>query len=606
MPRRETTDDLDALMAALPPEIVARLADFADRSDLLEIVLDLGRKPEARFAHGEEELLDREVTEVDIGYVVDHIGAFGDDNRAGIERTLHRISAIRNRAGKVVGLTCRIGRAVFGTIDILRDIVDSGQSMLLLGRPGIGKTTMLREVARVLADDLGKRVVVVDTSNEIAGDGDIPHPGIGDARRMQVRTPSEQHAVMIEAVENHMPEVIVIDEIGTELEAQAARTIAERGVQLVGTAHGNTLDNLMLNPTLSDLVGGIQPVTLGDEEARRRGTQKTVLERKAPPTFDVLVEIVERDSVIVHRSVAETVDAILRGHMVPPEGRWRDENGEVHAATKYDYRISETAAGTPAFAPLEPLGGFGSFSRGGSGRFVGGQPNLRPLPGRGGRPMRSLPGERLAGDRDRGEPLESSDPRRQLERAFREARETRGGGERDVPRAVDRPVGANRPGPTRNYRPMSLFAFGVSRKRLEQSVRELGLPVTVARDVEEAEAVVTLRNYYRRKPAALRDAESAGVPIYVLKTNTVLQMENLLASLYDLEADPQEGAPRETAEAIGLVQASGNPIELSPQNAYVRRLQHQMAERNSLMSRSRGAEPNRRVELLPDEGRAWH
>jgi len=415
--------------------------------------------------------------------------------------------------------------------------------------------------------------------------------------------------VMIEAVENHMPEVIVIDEIGTELEAQAARTIAERGVQLVGTAHGNTLDNLMLNPTLSDLVGGIQPVTLGDEEARRRGTQKTVLERKAPPTFDVLVEIVERDSVIVHRSVAETVDAILRGHMVPPEGRWRDEDGAVHAATKYDYRISETAAGTPAFAPLEPLGGFGTFSRGGSGRFVGGQPNLRPLPARGGRTMRSLPGERFAGERierDRGEPAESSDPRRQLERAFREAREAKGGGERDQTSAIDRPVGANRPGPARNYRPMSLFAFGVSRKRLEQSVRELGLPVTVARDLEDAEAVVTLRNYYRRKPAALRDAEAGGVPIYVLKTNTVLQMQNLLASLYDLEADPQEAALRETAEAIGLVQASGNPIELSPQNAYVRRLQHQMAERNSLMSRSRGAEPNRRVELLPDEGRAWH
>ncbi|MEP6680371.1 MAG: AAA family ATPase, partial [Chloroflexota bacterium] len=254
--RQETTDDLDALLQALPAEIVARLRSFADRSDLLEVVMDLGRRPEARFTHGEEELLAREVGELDIAHVIDHIGVFGDDNRAGIERTLHRISAIRNRSGKVVGLTCRIGRAVFGTIDIIREIVESGQSILILGRPGVGKTTMLREVARVLADDLGKRVIVVDTSNEIAGDGDIPHPGIGDARRMQVRTPTEQHAVMIEAVENHMPEVIVIDEIGTELEAAAARTIAERGVQLVGTAHGNTLDNLMLNPTLSDLVGG--------------------------------------------------------------------------------------------------------------------------------------------------------------------------------------------------------------------------------------------------------------------------------------------------------------------------------------------------------------
>ncbi|HEX6655467.1 MAG TPA: AAA family ATPase, partial [Candidatus Limnocylindria bacterium] len=326
---QETTDDLEALLEALPVEVVDRVRTFANRADLLEIVMDLGRRPEARFTHGEELLLEREVAEPDIAYVIDHIGAFGDDNRAGIERTLHRISAIRNRAGKVVGLTCRIGRAVFGTIDIIRDIVEGGQSVLLLGRPGVGKTTMLREVARVLADDLGKRVIVVDTSNEIAGDGDIPHPGIGDARRMQVRTPTDQHGVMIEAVENHMPEVIVIDEIGTELEAGAARTIAERGVQLVGTAHGNTLDNLMLNPTLSDLIGGIQTVTLGDEEARRRGTQKTVLERKAPPTFDVLVEMQERQRVAVHRDVAETVDAALRSQPVAVEVRSRRDDGSV-------------------------------------------------------------------------------------------------------------------------------------------------------------------------------------------------------------------------------------------------------------------------------------
>ena len=598
--RRETTDDLDALMQALPPEIVERLGAVANRTDLLEVVLDLGRRPEARFTTGEEDLLDREVTEADIAYVIDHIGAFGDDNRAGIERTLHRISAIRNRAGKVFGLTCRIGRAVFGTIDIIRDMVEGGQSVLLLGRPGVGKTTMLREVARVLADDLGKRVIVVDTSNEIAGDGDIPHPGIGDARRMQVRTPTEQHSVMIEAVENHMPEVIVIDEIGTELEAMAARTIAERGVQLVGTAHGNTLDNLMLNPTLSDLVGGIAPVTLGDEEARRRGTQKTVLERKAPPTFDVLVEIVERDNVIVHRNVAETVDAILRGHMVPPEARYRDESGGLKAMTKYDYRISETEAGNPAFAPLEPTGGFGAFggSRGrgggGGGRYERG---LRPLPGGastatgpgfGGeqRTQRTLPGERIAG---------ASAP------AARES------GAPEEHRAVERRIGAQRPAGerARTHRPMSVFPFGVSRKRLEQSVRELGVPVNVARDLDEADAVVTLRNYYKRKPAALRDAESNGVPIYVLKTNTTVQMENMLASVFDLEADPQEAALRETAEAIGLVQASGRPVELAPQNAYVRRLQHQMAERNALMSRSRGSEPNRRVELIPEDGGSW-
>jgi stage III sporulation protein SpoIIIAA len=592
--RRETTDDLDALMEALPPEICDRLRSVANRTDLLEVVMDLGRKPQARFTTGEEDLLDREITDADIAHVIDHIGVFGDDNRAGIERTLHRISAIRNRAGKVVGLTCRIGRAVFGTIDIIRDIAEAGQSILILGRPGVGKTTMLREVARVLADDLGKRVVVVDTSNEIAGDGDIPHPGIGDARRMQVRTPTEQHAVMIEAVENHMPEVIVIDEIGTELEAGAARTIAERGVQLVGTAHGNTLDNLMLNPTLSDLVGGIQPVTLGDEEARRRGTQKTVLERKAPPTFDVLVEIVERDNVIVHRNVAETVDAILRGHMVPPEQRYRDDSGELKAQTKYDYRISETPAGNPAFAPLEPTGGFGAFGRGGRGGSGGGgryeRGGLRPLPG-GNAGQRTLPGERLSG-------ASAPEPRRELERALDEM---------ETQASLDRPIGAQRPTTERakGQRPMSVFPFGVSRKRLEQAVRELGVPVTVARELDEADAVVTLRNYYRRKPAALRDAESHGVPIYVLKTNTLLQMENMFASLFDLEADPQEAALRETAEAIGLVQASGRPVELTPQNAYVRRLQHQMAERNALMSRSRGSEPNRRVELIPEEGGSW-
>jgi stage III sporulation protein SpoIIIAA len=560
----ETTDDLEALLEALPPEIIERVRGLGSRADLLEVVLDLGRRPEARFTHGEELLLEREVTEGDIGWVVDRIGAFGDDNRAGIERTLHRISAIRNRSGKVVGLTCRIGRAVFGTIDIIRDIVESGQSLLILGRPGIGKTTMLREVARVLADDLGKRVVVVDTSNEIAGDGDIPHPGIGDARRMQVRTPTEQHAVMIEAVENHMPEVIVIDEIGTELEAIAARTIAERGVQLVGTAHGNTLDNLMLNPTLSDLIGGIQTVTLGDEEARRRGTQKSVLERKAPPTFDVVVEIVERDRVIVHRSVAETVDAILRGHMVPPESRWRDDAGEVRAATKYDYRIHEAASNSSMFVTPEP-GGHGTFSR------RSGLSGLRPLPG--GRGQGSIEEAMLASD-------VSSDVAQATTARERETR-------------------------VASMRPMAVFPYGVSRKRLEQAVRELGVPVTVARDLEEADAVITLRTYYRRKPPALRDAETGGTPLFVLKTNTLLQMESMLANLYELEANPQEAALRETAEAIGLVQESGRSMELAPQNAYVRRLQHQMAEQHNLMSRSRGSEPNRRVQLLPDEGRAW-
>ncbi len=324
------TDDIDRLLERLPPAVRRSLeARQEELVDLIEVVTDLGRRPEARFPGRFEILTEDPVTRDDLRYMVDRIGAFGKDNRAGIEATLHRISAIRNRAGDVVGLTARVGRAVYGTIDILRDVIESGRSILLLGRPGVGKTTMLREVARVLADDLTRRVVIVDTSNEIAGDGDIPHPGIGMARRMQVPQPDQQHAVMIEAVENHSPEVVVVDEIGTEAEAYAARTIAERGVMLVATAHGNTLENLLMNPTLSDLVGGIQVVTLSDEEARRRKTQKAVLERKAPPTFEVIVEIRDKSTLVLHEDVAGTIDQMLRGQTPEPEIRTRNEDGEV-------------------------------------------------------------------------------------------------------------------------------------------------------------------------------------------------------------------------------------------------------------------------------------
>jgi stage III sporulation protein SpoIIIAA len=327
--RKVVTDDLDALLDILPLHIHEPLSQQPDHSELLEVILDLGRLPEARFPHRELVLTSKEVSQFDIDYVVSRIGEFTGDNRAGINHTLHRISAIRNRHGEIIGLTCRVGRAVFGTVKMIQDLIESGNNVLLLGRPGIGKTTMLREVARVLADDFKKRVVVIDTSNEIAGDGDIPHPAIGHARRMQVAAPAEQHAVMIEAVENHMPEVIIIDEIGTELEAQAARTIAERGVQLVGTAHGNTLENLIMNPTLSDLIGGIQTVTLGDEEARRRHTQKSILERKSPPTFDVVVEIVDYYKVTVHPDVTDAVDALLNGRSPRAEVRWMEPDGEV-------------------------------------------------------------------------------------------------------------------------------------------------------------------------------------------------------------------------------------------------------------------------------------
>ena len=502
---KNPADDLDALLDALPHELARRVRALDGVDGLLEIVMDLGRPPEARFAGREEGLADREVSADDIAFVTARLGHFGDDNRAGIERTLHRISALRNRAGKVVGLTLRVGRAVYGTMEIIRDVVESGKSILLLGRPGVGKTTLLREVARVLADDLRKRVVIVDTSNEIAGDGDIPHPGIGRARRMQVVSPPLQHAVMIEAVENHMPEVVVIDEIGTEQEAAAARTIAERGVQLVATAHGNTLENLMLNPTLADLVGGIQTVTLGDEEARRRGTQKSVLERKSPPTFAVLVEIQAYQKVSLYRDVAATVDAILLGLPVAPETRERDGSGEL--------RVSATR---PSRAPAEVV-------------------------------------ERR------------STPR--------------------TPRVAEAEI-------------VKVYPFGVSWNRLEDAARGLGLPVAIVREPEEADVVLTLKNYYRRRTTRLRSAETAGVPVYVARGNSASQIASALANVFELRRGPEDDALGEAREAIEAVTSGGSDeVELAPQGAYARKLQHELAERASLTSRSTGHEPYRRVQI---------
>lgn len=321
-----STDEFDPLVQILPVDLQPNLSCL---NHVVEVIMDLGRPPEARLANDVVRLSERPVTHDDLRHVVSMVGQFSGDNRAGIERTLHRISAIRNRRGEIVGLTLRVGRAIFGTIDILRDLIETGQNILLLGRPGVGKTTKLREMARVLADELKKRVIVIDTSNEIGGDGDIPHPAIGSSRRMQVPAPELQHKIMIEAVENHMPEAIIVDEIGTEQEATAARTIAERGVQLIGTAHGTTLENLVMNPTVSDLVGGVHTVTLSDEEARKRRTPKTINERKAPPTFDIVIEMVDREEVIVYADTADAVDMILNGANAAGERRLRSAAGTI-------------------------------------------------------------------------------------------------------------------------------------------------------------------------------------------------------------------------------------------------------------------------------------
>ena len=506
-------EETDLLARTLPPHLAPALRERTDPAQLLEIVLDLGREPEARVP-GREIVLDRRpVSEADLAYVAEHVGEFGEDNRAGIERTLHRISAIRNRSSRIVGLTCRAGRAVTGTAEIVRDLVESGQSVLLLGRPGIGKTTMLRECARILADDQRKRVVIVDTSNEIGGDGDIPHPGIGRARRMQVRRPLLQHAVMIEAVENHMPEVIVIDEIGTELEAVAARTIAERGVQLIATAHGQTLENLLINPTLNDLLGGIQTVTLSDEEARRRGTQKSVQERKAPPTFDVLVEMQDRDRVAIHQPLADVVDVALRGALPRARVRVRTREGRIISNVELE-------------------------GRPGSGAPAAGGPNGAP-------------------------------------------------------------EGAN--GAATLRRPRAIFPYGVSRSYVEQSLRDLDLPVRVLGNPEGADLVLTLKSYYRRRPESLRQAESNGIPVHILRSNSVAQVREALTRLYgaDRSEDDVHRALDEARQAIQRVKETLQPQEISPQNAYVRRLQHQLVSEHELVARSTGKEPRRRLRIVP-------
>jgi stage III sporulation protein SpoIIIAA len=612
------TDDLEALLGTLPPGIHDAVNRLENRSELLEIVMDLGRVAEGRFPEGEVILSTQPVTSADLEYVVERIGEFGDDNRAGIERTLHRISAIRNRKGKVVGLTCRIGRAVLGSIGLIRDIVEQGQSILILGRPGVGKTTLLREIARVLADDANKRVVIVDTSNEIAGDGDIPHPGIGRARRMQVARTVEQHAVMIEAVENHMPQVIVIDEIGTELEAAAARTIAERGVQLVATAHGNSLGNLLVNPTLSDLVGGIQTVTLGDEEARRRHTQKSILERKAPPTFDVVVEQQSWQELIVHRDVADTVDSMLRGQAVIAEERTRDEEtGRVTARriTAGGMDVPSWGVGGFGVADFRQGGPGGGFDRGGRGdrgewgqlrQMSQGQQALRNSGGGGGVRERSQTATQFRALAPTG--TSPADVEHQTATAIMEAEPASITEGVYVPAEVENPASI--------MKTLRIYPFGVSRDRLTESARKLRVPIIVTNNQGDADAVITLKNYYRRQPERLQQAEQDRKLIIILKSNTVAQMQHALAHIFDIptadsppddedesgegrETDDTTRALLETEDAIHQVLNKGlQTAELAPANAYVRRLQHQMATRYNLISRSRGKEPNRRVKIF--------
>lgn len=585
--RMQITDDLGKLLHILPEQIRQALENHPLQSSLIEVVMDLGRYPEARFPGKADYLCENPVSKEDLNYCIQRVGLFSGDNRAGIERTLHRISAIRNRTGEIIGLTCRVGRAVYGTIGMIRDLVETGNSILMLGRPGVGKTTALREIARVLADDLQKRVVIIDSSNEIAGDGDIPHPAIGRARRMQVSRPELQHQVMIEAVENHMPEVIVIDEIGTELEAQAARTIAERGVQLVGTAHGNRLENLIKNPTLSDLVGGIQAVTLGDEEARRRLSQKTVLERKAPPTFEIAVEMQERHRWVVHESVADVVDTLLRGRQPSPQVRTANENGHVTITRE----IPDT------FSSAKPSSGISGSP---TGWRASGQ--MLPLPSSSRnsapRPVKERSSERPRAD----EALESSFEQL-LEQSW----------DRQDLFADEGRI----PGPNGEDLPLHIYPYGISRSQLEQVIQVLNLPVVLTKDMDSADAVLALRSHVKSHSKLRHVSKARQVPIYSLKASTIPQITRTLRRLLNMDdpsipeandlrlftqsgSDDEIEALEEARLAVEqIVLPKGQPVELLPRSAKVRKMQHELIEHYRLKSASFGDEPNRRLRIYP-------
>ncbi|HIK26795.1 MAG: AAA family ATPase [Oscillatoriaceae bacterium SKW80] len=579
----QITDDLNKLLDVLPEAIRVPLEQHPQLSSLIEVVMDLGRLPEARFPGSSEYLCQTPVSRADLNYCIERVGHFSGDNRAGIEQTLHRISAIRNRAGEIIGLTCRVGRAVFGTIGMIRDLIETGRSILMLGRPGVGKTTALREIARVLADELHKRVVIIDTSNEIAGDGDIPHPAIGRARRMQVARPELQHQVMIEAVENHMPEVIVIDEIGTELEALAARTIAERGVQLVGTAHGNQIENLIKNPTLSDLIGGIQAVTLGDEEARRRGCQKTVLERKAPPTFEIAVEMLERQRWVVHEQVAETVDNLLRGRRPNPQIRTVSETGKVTITRELS---GSSSLVTPSSNnPLRPTGW----------RATG---QMQPLPAQEG-----------------GEPVSQ---KRSQERDFEQLLNESLHQTTSFACSVSEEVGGKRSVcPNGEDGPLRVYPYAVSRHQLEQVIRVLNLPVVLTKDMDEADVVLALRSHVKNQSKLRLVAKGRHLPIHTIKSSSIPQITRALQRMLDMDDTAGTDIPdlslfaqsgsEDEIEALEearlaveqIVIPKGQPVELLPRSAKVRKMQHELVEHYRLKSCSFGDEPNRRLRIYP-------
>ena len=551
-------DDLNQLLDVLPTFISDTLHKHPRRAQLIEIVLDLGRRPEARFSDGTEYLSYRTIVWQDLDYILKRLGKFSGDNRAGIEKTLHRISSLRNRQGSVIGLTCRIGRAIFGTVSIIRDLLEQKKSILLLGRPGVGKTTAIREIARVLSDGMQKRVVIIDTSNEIAGDGDLPHPSIGKARRMQVSNHQNQHEIMIEAVENHMPEIIIIDEIGTELEAAAARTIAERGVQLVGTAHGNTLENLVKNPTITDLIGGIQYVTLGDEEAKRRGSSKSILERKAPPTFDAAIEIHDPNVWAIHENIEESVDCLLQGKDTPLQKRSILENG-----TLVDCRI--------VYNNKESDGLYSS-----SQKFSGGEKKQK----------NNYLLNRINNDnklKSKKVAKSNSEFQNNLEQDF-----------------------------------TFLYVYGINNQDLKSLIKTLKLPIIITKEIQYADAILALANLVKNNRKLKQISHSKKITIHTIQSNSLLQIAKALRLLAKKNSIPIVGEKKfntEVTEVISrefltpleetrlaieeVVIAKNIAIDLFPRESAIRKQQHELIYHYHLKGLTVGTEKNKRLRIFP-------